>query len=300
MIRLDLGDEPETLKASREERLPAAITAFNNHGTGHEDFTKLLDTGYQVARPDLRDRQHGKCAFCEKNEDPFKRPVEHFRPKKGAEDKVDGRWVGINTHYWWMAWTWSNLYFACDRCNMNGRKGSRFPIEAGYERISTPCRPSADEIAQEHYVTHHERRLLIDPRHDNPFEHLQWMPVDRTKPKGSWKWTVEGRDERGEMTVEVLCLSERVDEVNRHLNGLQLLWRQLHKHVQAGRLDDAREGWDELLDNYVDTPAQPFRNAAWWAADSLFPAQEREELGLRHPAIPEVRQQSASTTGQGQ
>lgn len=290
VIRLDLGAEPQELKSSRDENLPLAIAAFNLHGTNKKAFTQLLDSGYQIARTTLRDRQHGKCAFCEKSEDAFKRPVEHFRPKKSAQDKVGNRWTTVKSHYWWMTWSWSNLYFACDRCNMSGRKGSRFPIEPGSVRIPAPSRPHPQQtIPNAFYATQQERRLLVDPRVDNPLEHIQWIPVDRRKPKGNWTWTLEGRDAKGEMTIDVLKLVERVDEVNRHLKGLLFLWLEIDDHLAEGRSQPALRAWNRLLGNYIDDPAQPFRNAAWWALDSLCSVQEQRVHGLPHPTIPEVR-----------
>ncbi len=289
MIRLNLGAEPAELETERATRLPLAITAFNSHGPGAKQLTNLLDQGYQVARPTLRDRQHGKCAFCEKQEDAFKRPVEHFRPKKGAQDKQGGSWITVKTHYWWLTWTWENLYFACDRCNMSGNKGSRFPIQASTNRIAAPSQPSPNPVAPVHYDCTPEQALLVDPRRDNPFDHLQWTPVNRNEPWRLWQWTIEGRDAKGDMTIEVLALTERVDEVNLHIKGIMLLWEQIDSHITAGRLANAMAAWDSMITNFVDNPRQPYRNAAWWALLYLCPPAERIRHGLRDPTLPEVR-----------
>ncbi|MGJ7538568.1 MULTISPECIES: hypothetical protein [unclassified Variovorax] len=288
MIRLELGDEPPELKVQRDARLPAAVQAFNTHGPGHELLTSLLDGGYRVAREQLYARQHGKCAFCEKKEDAFKRPVEHFRPKKGADDFINGAWNGVNTHYWWLTWTWSNLYFTCDDCNKTGRKGSRFPIELNSQRVVSPNRPIANLIPVVHYEIAAERRLLVDPRVDEPLDHLEWMPVDRTKPQRTWRWTVVGRDPRGEMTIRVLGLLARDDEINNHLRPLKLLWVEVSKHLAAARWADAREAWDGMVEAFVETSDQPFRAAAWWALDSLIAEASRMQFGLRTPSRPKV------------
>lgn len=186
MIHLELGDEPTELANERAARLPEAIRLLNAYGYHHKEFGALLDNGYQVARTELRKRQFGKCAFCEKKEDAFKRPVEHFRPKKGAEDRINGKWVVVKTHYWWLTWTWTNLYFSCDECNRLGHKGSRFPIEPGTTRVQPPPSPAPNPIPAQFYDLTSERRLLVDPRHDDPFAHLEWTPVDRTKPPSTW------------------------------------------------------------------------------------------------------------------
>jgi hypothetical protein len=288
MIKLDLGGEPAALTNERNFRLPQAITFFNQHGEDHKAFKALLDKGYQVARSTLYERQYEKCAFCESNEDAEFRPVEHFRPKKGAQDKINGVWITVSSHYWWLTWTWENLYFSCQRCNMAGKKGSKFPIETGTVRMISPGRPIIGLVGPVHYDSTAERRLLIDPRVDAPLDHLQWTPVDRRKNKSLWKWTLEGRDSRGDMTIEVLHLADRIDVVNRHLNALRDLWTEVDRHISAGRLHDATRCWDNLLANFIEDPFQQFRNAAWWAADSLCPRADRILYGLRHPQVPEV------------
>jgi uncharacterized protein (TIGR02646 family) len=288
MIRLELGSEPARLTQERTNRLPAAIQMLNARGLGHKDFTTLLDVGYQVAREELRERQRGKCAFCEKKEDAFKRPVEHFRPKKCAQDLNNGQWVEVNTHYWWLTWTWTNLYFSCDECNRIGHKGSCFPILQGSARIAPPTQPVPDPIPPAHYETSQERRLLVDPRYDDPLDHLQWTPVDRTKPKPIWQWTIDGRDSRGDMTIKVLGLLERVDEVNLHLSSIKLLWTQIEGHLTGGRQILAEQCWDDVVSTYVENQDQPFRNASWWALESLCPPSERLAHRLRDPPIPKV------------
>jgi uncharacterized protein (TIGR02646 family) len=288
MIRLDLGAEPPALTAERTTRLPVAIAAFNAHGPGHAELTKLLDAGYRVAREELRKRQHGKCAFCEKKEDAFKRPVEHFRPKKGAHDSVAGNWVGVSTHYWWLTWTWENLYFSCDECNRTGNKGSRFPIEAGHARVDAPTQPVSDPIDAKFYDLSAERRLLVDPRSDDPLDHLEWTPVDRTKPKLRWQWTIQGRDQRGTVTIGVLGLNGREDEVNLHLRPLRALWREIANHLAAGRELEAQQSWDAVVATFVEDTDQPFRAAAWWALDSLCSKTDRHANGFRDPPVPSV------------
>jgi hypothetical protein len=290
MIHLDLGDadEPVELRQERAARLPLAIAAFNRHGPGSKELTDLLDAGYQVARAELRRRQHAKCAFCEKREDAFKRPVEHFRPKKGAEDRVGGRWVRASTHYWWLAWSWDNLYFSCDECNRTGHKGSRFPLEPGAGRGAAPPRPAPDPLPAALFDLATERRLLVDPRRDQPLDHLQWLPVSRVGNKKTWRWTVEGRDERGDSTVDVLGLRGRIDEVNLHLTAIKLIWHQIEDHLRSGRIDEAQAAWEDILANYVEDPDQPFRGASWWAIESLCPAPDRRAHGLRDPPVPSV------------
>lgn len=288
MIRLDLGAEPFELKKSRQERLPEAIKAFNAHGPGSGELNRILDGGYQVARPTLRYRQHNKCAFCESPEDHESRPVEHFRPKKEAHDDGTGKLVVDKTHYWWLAWTWSNLYFSCIKCNKKGNKGSRFTLMQGTTRAIAPSRPVADPIPDSHYDFSSESALLVDPRTDQPLDHLQWVPVDRRLPRASWRWTIEGLTKRGTETIRILGLTDRIDRVNSHIDAISSTAIEIDEHLAMGRNSDARKAFERLVTQYVDDCDKPFRNAAYWALDGLYPLTFRTENGFAVVCRPRV------------
>lgn len=279
MIRLNMGAEPAVLRTERRKRLPVAIAAFNTHGHGNATFNQTL-IGYKVAKKALWERQHGKCAFCERAENPFNQPVEHFRPKAAADDFDGTNWGDrVTSHYWWLTWTWRNLFFACDDCNATGRKGNRFPIESGQLRITPPTQPTTS-LDRTHTSVALEPALLLNPRLDDPFEHLQWMPVNPNLPKSAWTWSLTGRSGRGDMTIRALDLRYRTDEVNQHLSLLLGQWIPFDDAVTAQRTNDAQRYWDILVGNYISNPKQPFRNAAWWAINSLCPEPQRLQLNL--------------------
>lgn len=281
MINLNLGPEPAALTASRLVNLPIAVAAFNAIvGTNRKAFAKTLDVGYQVARKELYARQHAKCAFCEKSLDESHQPVEHFRPKKAASTFENGKWVRVTTHYWWLAWSWENLYFACNDCNGSKRKGIRFPVKANSIRSAHLLAPVTEPINVIYYSLAKEDRLLIDPRTDDPFEHLRWLPTNHLLPKEDWIWTIQGRDERGAMTINVLELTRRIDEVNRHLRGLKSMCLDILRHVRQGRIQHGRNQWSSVVQIYVDDVKQPFRNASWWALSSLCPINFRNVHGF--------------------
>ncbi|NMX59071.1 HNH endonuclease [Pseudomonas sp. WS 5146] len=286
MIKLYLGLEPNILTTTRANKLNEAVRLLNSHGLNSDEFKKVFKTGYQCARPLLFKRQHNKCAFCEISNDDCGSPVEHFRPKLGAEEKIGGVWRRVSTHYWWLAWTWENLLFACERCNNSGSKGNKFPIRSSASRVLAPPSPCSYPISAIHYDCASEERLLIDPRLDNPIDHIQWIPVNRTLHPKNWQWTVAGLDDKGDMTIEVLDLSLRADKVTNHLKLIVSQWVDADIHLKEGRPIAAQATWDRIIDSYINNPEQPFRNAAWWACNALFPEAERNRLGLSHPPMP--------------
>ena len=62
----------------------------------------------------LRQRFHGKCAFCESKKEDLQ--IEHFRPKD-------------RNKYPELMFVWENWLMACSDCNK--KKGTKFPLENG-------------------------------------------------------------------------------------------------------------------------------------------------------------------------
>lgn len=133
---------------------------FDDGVYGHVDVRAALETLFSH-----------KCAYCESEATATGDwDVEHFRPK----GRVDGR--PDHPGYYWLAYTWGNLYLGCKFCNQ--RRGDKpvtgdpkpgpprgkldqFPLRAEGTRAMAPGANLAGEA-----------RLLIDPCHDDPEQHL--------------------------------------------------------------------------------------------------------------------------------
>ncbi len=181
MIRIERGDEPDMLEGIR-----------SRHLTRLRDFIKTNRTnpgskqihGYQVVRDNLLKVQRSKCCYCEKELEPTHEPVDHYRPKAGAT-RAPG--CVDDYGYWWLAYTWKNLVYACNQCN--GTKSTQFPLAIG----SAPLDPDIEEEPPGR-----ELPLLIDPMMENGIEHIEfcpekrgvkivWIPQPRSNsPKGEW------------------------------------------------------------------------------------------------------------------
>lgn len=123
MIRLTRGPEPDSLVPIREEQLADARKAV---AAGR----KIRFDGYSVVKREIFGAQHRKCCYCEKLEEQAKyRDVEHYRPK---------------AYYWWLAWTWDNLLFACMDCNRDHKK-DQFPLADGSTPLVAEQAPPASE-----------------------------------------------------------------------------------------------------------------------------------------------------------
>jgi uncharacterized protein (TIGR02646 family) len=108
----------------------------------------------------LRIAQHGKCAFCESlvaHISPG--DIEHFRPKKGYRQDVDDDTLRT-PGYFWLAYSWKNLLFACEECNRRHKK-NWFPL-ANPKQRATPKGRSLKP----------EQPLFIDPSALEPRNHI--------------------------------------------------------------------------------------------------------------------------------
>lgn len=123
----------------------------------------------------------GKCAYCETPLPGQAMLVDRFRPTSGALG-LDG--ARSPDHYWWLAYTWENLYPSCAECQ--SFKGARFPVRA---RRASPG--TAGEALRD------EQPLLLDPRRDDAEQHLVFAE------DGS----VASTTEEGSTTIEVLGLN---------------------------------------------------------------------------------------------
>jgi uncharacterized protein (TIGR02646 family) len=162
----------------------------------------------------LWDHHDGKCCYCERKRDPKREPdIEHFRPK-GAVTGVRGR----NSGYWWLAYDWTNLFFACKSCNQQYKK-NHFPVLGKRAR-----RPSSSIAAEE--------PVLIDPIQDKPEELIDYVWDFGKVPLAK----AVGKDDehRGQNAIEILGLSRTFlnEERGRLLLALRGIAAKMHAALQ--------------------------------------------------------------------
>ena len=138
----------------------------------------LADAGVRAA---LREAYAGKCAYCETPLGEEAMRVDRFRPASGAL-ALDG--TLSPDHYWWLAYTWENLYPSCPECQ--SFKGARFPVREPRAEPQT----TGEALRA-------ERPLLLEPRHDDPEHHLVFAE------DGS----VASSTDEGRATIEILGLN---------------------------------------------------------------------------------------------
>lgn len=190
MIRISRPSAPKALVDEEAVRLLAARAIVTARPLTGDDFD-----GYRVVAADLWKLQHHKCCYCERPQGCRWEDVEHFRPKAQAQ-----RGPGFSTDgYWWLAWTWGNLLYACPLCNRT-HKGAKFPLAVGSVPLIPEQVPPGGEIA-----------ALINPADPNdadPMDHIEFALVAR-------RWRARGRTPRGRVVIDTLGL-DSPEQVERY------------------------------------------------------------------------------------
>ena len=142
--------------------------------------------GSKIVKDKLKTIFKNKCAFCETNTHVgAHKDIEHYRFK---------------THYYWLAYEWTNFLLVCQICNRDFKK-IQFPIENIANRVRkhplsitgeldrNKCQIFSNSLCS-------EKPLLLHPALDNPNEHLQFLA----------NGAVEGLTCKGRVSINVYGL----------------------------------------------------------------------------------------------
>lgn len=270
MIRVDRGladsRGAERLATIETDEL-TRVRALGRAPTGDE-----IGDRYRVAADLLWERQHRKCAYCENVEQRKRNDVEHFRPKASAK-RSPGR---AETHgYWWLAWRWQNLLFACRNCNQpsagGGGKHDKFPLERGSGVLDAEQDPYGGGVAV-------ERPLLIDPSIESGIEHIQFV-----RRGAHWTPIARAGSARGAKTIEV-CVLDRDDllelydvHVENEVRPRAARFDELHPHTS---FEEAQRVWF-AIERELYRPGMAFIGLSYDALCVLVHDDELSAFGLR-------------------
>jgi uncharacterized protein (TIGR02646 family) len=208
---------PATLTSTKAQESRDELERLVQAGEVKLSFDSGL-YGAKDVKAALQDMQHDKCCFCESQITHIAYgDVEHFRPK-GAVQEDDGQLT--QPGYYWLAYTWENLLFACQICNQR-EKRNKFPVEGVRAKWPTDA-------------LDHESPLFIDPTGlDDPEALITFTDKGQAV-------AVDG-DRRGGVTIEALGLN-RDDLVERRRKQ----WQYLLLLVTVKQLAEAMQDHDRL------------------------------------------------------
>ena len=173
----------------------------------------------------LKNSQHNKCCYCEGL---LATDVEHFRPKTRSQ-QARGKPYEYPGYYW-LAYTWSNLYMSCVECNRT-HKRSLFPLMDP----SLRNRSSDDDNG--------EVAMIVDPGGaEDPRDHIWFNGV-----------AVNSDTDIGRKTIEVLRL-DRGDLTTFRLNHFKLL--NALRDIVSFPLEELSADLAEKRQNAIDSLSQ--------------------------------------------
>lgn len=197
MIKIRKTEKPRKLAENGAAKTIHHCTEYDSEPEKYRSGQKkmVIDRniyGGECVREILKQSHFDKCCYCESR---FSGTsfghVEHFRPKGGVKQSLGASMEYPG--YYWLAYSWENLYYSCQVCNHN--KGTLFPLVDDIKR----ARSHHDDIDLEH-------PLLVDPGGaEDPRNHIGFhreVPVKKS--------------EKGRVTIETLRLKRpKLDEDRR-------------------------------------------------------------------------------------
>lgn len=126
MLRWQRPPKPENFEERAAPRRQALRDAIAQGAAFEHD-----DNFWRSFKGDFETAQHRKCAYCDQKDTGGVGGVDHFRPKSslscleaaGREDPrtknfADRRRRQVCARgYWWLAYSWENWLYVCERCN---------------------------------------------------------------------------------------------------------------------------------------------------------------------------------------
>ncbi|QNE38587.1 hypothetical protein F1C16_02980 [Hymenobacter sp. NBH84] len=162
-----------------------------------------IDAGiykHPTVKQQLKQDQYSKCCYCESCFTATSYgDVEHFRPKAGYQQTRSSRL--IKPGYYWLAYSWENLYFSCQRCNQQAKK-NYFPL----------LNHSQGRAIDHHHDIAQEQPYLLDLATEDPTPHLTFRD-----------FAAVALTERGQKSINAYDLNrvELLDRRNQHLKNLR-------------------------------------------------------------------------------
>lgn len=226
MIRVDKSNTavPAILNdGGKGDTETQALIQAANRGETQFDFDNDI-YGHPTVKKVLIALQNGKCCFCQGMViDTSHGDIEHFRPKGGYQQTEEQSLQ--KPGYYWLAYDFSNLFFACQKCN-EVYKRNYFPLADESKRATSPDHDCS-----------REESLILHPEWDFPEDHITFVNEVVKSKNGSLK---------GFETIKRTGLDRIELEDSRyvHLKTLKILARVARS--ASNEAEDARDLFKEI------------------------------------------------------
>ncbi len=259
MIRVDRGPAPPELaliRATELRRIRAQKRAGATVDVSHE-------YNHPHVRSALHEAQKATCCYCESFIQKKGTPIEHFRPKQRAI-----RGAGRPEHgYWWLTWSWENLFLACTACNHT--KGDKFPLSNRGGLLRQGSAPPGPE-----------RSLFIDPAASDPMKKIRFTYV-----RGRWRPIPRKPGSIAKTTIREIGLDapDFLDNYHKYVNGfITPHTRDVKRKIKKGAAVAVRRAWARLTGTLFGSWA-PYKALSYDVLDHRFPPALRATWKLLLP-----------------
>lgn len=235
MIHFDRPQDPPNILLTRgAPQTTTDCTSYDLHTVDYQSAVRSFEFnsevyGHQSVKNALIEAQHGKCFACESKVRHISYgDVEHYRPKGGYRQSEND---ALQTPgYYWLAYDWRNLFFACQLCNQRFKR-NLFPLEDPTNRMRS--HHDMNNIAA-------EQPLFINPSLEDPQQHISF--------RKEIPYAING-NARGDVTIKGLGLArEDLNEERRIIyTRLQALYRIAYVLPASPYSQDARHEVETAL-----------------------------------------------------
>lgn len=196
-IEKDFSDVPSILK--RDNRKEAFL---NNIFSGaYIDENNLYKVGSVEKK--LHEIYHLKCAYCEQKLLDAPKHIEHYRPKD---------------MYYWLAYSWDNLFLACGGCNSS--KGNRFKIKNSAVIYNHETFDSIHSLGDDYDAK--EEPYIINPEKEDVLKFIKY----------DTQGNISSENKRVKYTIEEACKLNREELLQKRLLILTDFINKINKHYE--------------------------------------------------------------------
>jgi uncharacterized protein (TIGR02646 family) len=244
-----LPDAPAILKTAGVKRTEDDCAAYDASPDAYLSgkFSVLANIyGAPEVKRALLEAQFKKCCYCEsKLLATTWGDVEHYRPKKCVRQDMCSR--EEKPGYYWLAYSWSNLLVACEKCNRECKR-TQFPL-ANPERRARSHRDRLDD----------EITLFVHPALEDPRTHIRFR---NDAP--------EGLTPAGITTIRVLGLASRPDLVDARLKKFKHLVHLLKAYRKCAA-DPSWAAWRAETRMFLEAEMHPSNEFSSMQIDLITP-----------------------------